>query len=532
MVQFNPIDFAQTNFFSALTLDYIAQKEQISPFSSFPNNELGIQQAIKQIEEYNYDRNILSNTLIKQYELIDYKEIVIYNINQLQQNNTFTIVTAHQPIILGGPLYFMIKIANAIKMAMQLNDSFPAYNFVPIYWMGSEDHDMEEIGKMNIFGKTLKWDVNQKGASGRMILDGFDEILIELKQILGESTNGVALYEIFENAYKENRTLKEATRIFVDAIFGKYGLVVVDGDDIAFKSLFAETISKEIMEQNAFTLVEQNSVELQKLGYKAQATPRPINFFYLGHQFRERIIWNEQNQVFEINNQNLFFSKAEMEIEILNNPQNFSPNVILRPVFQQTVLPALAFIGGGGEVSYWLQLKTVFEANHVFYPLILLRNSVQPIFSAQYKKWQKLGLRFEHIFDDITRLQTIFLQLNDAKTIDISEPINILTTAFNILNKLASEIDPNLLGVIGAEHKKTEISFQQIKQKLNKAQKAKFELQLQQIQNIKNNWFPNKNLWEREESFAALWLKFGQNIIDDFINKMNPLDGQFYLLVE
>ena len=504
MVHFKPIDFAQTNFFSSLVLDYNEQKERLKPFYSFSNDNLGIHDAINQVKQFTYNRKILVNTLIKQYQSIDYKENIQFNL--MLNSSTFAIVTAHQPIIFGGPLYFIIKIANAIRLAQDLKKQFPAFDFVPFYWMGSEDHDMEEIGQMQLFGA--------------------------LNSILGNSPNADKLKTIFEQAYSSEKDLKSATRQFVHSIFGNYGLICIDGDDVDLKALFVPIIKKEIFERKSFDLVEASSTKLVNLGYKKQSTPRQINFFYLGDTLRERIIWDEISKMYKVNNTEITFSEDEMKAEIEINPQCFSPNVIMRPLYQQTILPAIAFIGGGGEISYWLQLKAVFDAYNTFYPVLLLRNSVQPILQSQFKKWQKLGLDLSHIFFNTKAIQTQFLTLNAIKEVDIDPALEKLNIAFQHLNEIAKKVDVNLLDTIGAEQKKTENVFKQIKQKLTKAQNQQFENQYNQIDNIIKSWFPNANLWEREESFASLYLKFGDKILNEFIDNMNPLDLKFYLILE
>lgn len=530
MIHFKPIDFAHTNFFSSLVLDYNEQKETVKPFYSFSNDSFGIQNAIKQIKEFAYDRRSLVNTLIKQYQSVDFKENIAFDL--LLNENTFALVTAHQPIIFGGPLYFIIKIANTIRLALDLKKQFPENDFIPFYWMGSEDHDMEEIGQMQLYGKKIIWENDSKGPSGRKSMKTIQPLLQVLNTILGNTPNSDKLKTIFEQAYSSENDLKSATRQFVHSIFGHYGLICIDGDDVDLKALFVPIIKKEIFERKAFELVENTSAKLMNLGYKKQSNPREINFFYLRNNLRERIVLDEVSKIYKVNNTEITFSEDEMKTEIENNPQCFSPNVIMRPVYQQTILPAITFIGGGGEISYWIQLKAVFDAYNTFYPVILLRNSLQPILQPQFKKWQKMGLDMRHVFLDTKAIQTHFLSLNEVKEIDIDPALESLYVAFHRLNEIAKTIDVNLIDTIGAEQKRTENVFKQIKQKLSKTQNQQFENQFSQIENIKKVWFPNANLWEREESFASLYLRFGDKIINELIDNMNPLDLKFYLILE
>ena len=531
MVHFKPIDFAHTSFFSPLVIDYNNKSERLNPFYNFSNDYEGIENAIKKINSFEYEREILINTLIKQYQNIDYKEYI--NFELLLKETTFALVTAHQPIIFGGPLFLVLKIANTIRLSQDLKKSFPTFDFIPLYWMGSEDHDMDEIGQMQLFGKKIIWnDGEMMGPSGRKPIESIENVLNQLKDILGNSPNAVKLKEILEEAYTGDKDLKSATRHFIHALFGKYGLVIIDGDDVDLKKIFVPIIKREIFEKIAFERVEKKAAQLNGLGYKRQATPRPINFFYQKNNFRERIIWDDLKQLYTINNQEINFTHDEMLIEIENNPQNFSPNVIMRPVYQQMVLPSISFIGGGGEISYWLQLKDVFEEFNAFFPVLLLRNSLQPILQPQLKKWQKMGLDSNIIFDKVKDIQSQYLSFQKVEEIDIEDALRDLNLAFNKLNIISKEIDTNLLETISAEKRKAENAFKQIKVKLTKAQNLKFENQFKQIENIKNSWFPNENLWEREESFMALYLKFGDSIFNILIENMTPIDKKFYLMVD
>lgn len=150
--------------FPKLFLDYITKNETLATFyNQFPDIE-GFRKAIQSRNFTQEKRQTLVSALEKQYSNLDSKP----DFSILLDDNTFTVTTGHQLNIFTGPLYVIYKIVTIINLAKRLKTEFPDYNFVPVYWMASEDHDFEEISVFNLFGKNYKWETTQKGAVGRM----------------------------------------------------------------------------------------------------------------------------------------------------------------------------------------------------------------------------------------------------------------------------------------------------------------------------------------------------------------------------
>lgn len=524
------IPFAQTHLFSSLILDYVAGEESVKPFFQYAPTSDEIAQIIADKKTEAIDRILLADTILQQYQSVqEPASAVSANIESLRDNTTFCIVTAHQLNIFGGPLYYIYKIAQTIATCTQLKAKYPDYNFVPVYWMGSEDHDFEEINHIHLFGKKLEWTDQQGGATGMYATQSIHALATDLKTILGEREYAVQLMDIFDRAYR-HQTLTEATRYLVHALFGAYGLVVVDGNDSVFKKQFAEIIKDELLHQNSFKLVTRQLQALEERGYKQQAFPREINLFYLSKNSRERIEFDVTTSKYSVLNTPYSFTQEELLNELENHPERFSPNVILRPLFQQKILPSLAYIGGAGEISYWLQLKPVFEQYHVNFPQLLLRNSALLVNPATAKKIEKVGFAVTDFFKDTEALKKAFIALHTEEDLDVSSYKVEVEQTFFKLQELTKGIDASLVNAVGAELQKSLQSIDSIQKRLLKSLKQKNETELNQIEKIKTQLFPENSLQERIENFSAYYILYGPAFIRELIDMFDVYQKQFLLV--
>ncbi|MBC8047830.1 MAG: bacillithiol biosynthesis BshC, partial [Fimbriimonadaceae bacterium] len=310
-MQKTTIPYSQTGYFSKLILDYLEEDDFLKPFYHCSPNIQSFEKAIAEKSTENIDRTKLSETILKQYAGIELNDTVKNNISLFQQKNTFCIVTAHQLNIFTGPLYVIYKIISTINTCKILKEKYPAYDFVPVYWLGSEDHDFAEINHFNLFGKTFTWDIEAKGATGKLNPASILSVLDALKPVLGESENAKIIYNIFHSAYTYSSSLTEATKKYLNALFGKYGLVIVDGDDTYFKTQCIDIISDEIFNQSSLTVVQKINA-LLSVKYQVQANPREINLFYLNENIRERVVFDSEKKIYAVLNTNIQFSKEEI----------------------------------------------------------------------------------------------------------------------------------------------------------------------------------------------------------------------------
>jgi bacillithiol biosynthesis cysteine-adding enzyme BshC len=452
------------------------------------------------------------------------------NIALLKSDNTYTITTGHQLNIFAGPLYFIYKIVTAIKLSQQLKEKFPDKNFVPVYWMASEDHDFAEINYTNIGGKKVHWWYEASGATGRINPETMRQALNQYKGALGIDGHSSELGDIVETAYTKFEKLADATRYLVNALFGKYGLVVIDADDHRFKQQFSSVIERDIIEENSFKNISATNVQLEKAGVHIQVNPREINFFYLIDGLRERIVF--ENDRYTVLNSEISFSEAELKQEIAQHPERFSPNVVMRPLYQECILPNIAYIGGGDEVVYWLELKSSFDHYKVDFPIIILRNSGLVIDKETASKISKMELGPADIFNSTDEIKNSWTRKHSTNNLSLIDEWSELTGIFDKIKSRASKIDNTLAPSTEAVKARLKHAFDNLEKKLIKAEKRNFHTRLEQVERIKTDLFPKDSLQERTENFGLFYVKWGQTFIDELIKNFEPLEFKFTVLTE
>ncbi|RRB04154.1 bacillithiol biosynthesis cysteine-adding enzyme BshC [Larkinella rosea] len=507
-----------TGQFSNLFLDYISQKEVLQPYyDRFPTLE-AFEEQIKNRTFDDSKRRTLVDVLERQYRHIPNKP----DFSVLAQPNTFTVTTGHQLNIFTGPLYVLYKWITTINLARKLTETYPEYRFVPIYWMASEDHDFAEINHFTLFGKNYTWETEQRGAVGRMNPQ-------ELKTLFDEIPEKLFL---FEEAYLKHDTLADAVRWYTNELLGKEGLICLDADDADLKRIFAPIIKDELLNQATGEIVTQTSQQLETLGYKTQITPREINLFYLEDQLRERIVAKtgaDGTPKYEVLNTELRFSPEELLALADEHPERFSPNVVLRPVYQEVILPNLAYIGGPSEVPYWLQLKGVFDHFGIPFPLLMPRNFALYVNPASAKKMEKLSVMPEELFWDEVKLRRAYTQRISENSLDLSDEKACLEQCFaEILNK-SVKVDKSLEGAVLAEKTRLMHTIDHLEKRLKKTEEKNYETVLNQLMTLKAKLFPNGGIQERTENYLNFQLNDPQ-FLNKLLSVFDPLEYQMQIL--
>lgn len=526
------IPYKQTGYFSKLICDYLDEKEEVQPFynnyPSLKNFEVQIEEKQRNFPEEN--RSILYESIKIQYSDIESSKKTIDNLIRLKEPITFTVVTGHQLNLFTGPLYFLYKIISTINLTEQLKKEYPKYNFVPVYWMATEDHDFDEINYFNFKGKKLQWNNETSGAVGPLSTEGLQEVFEAFSNELGGGKNAEYLKDLFQKSYLEHDTLTEATRYLANELFGQYGLVIVDGDDVELKKLLVPYIKKDVFENTAHKEVSETIDLLQKTSddYGVQVNPREINYFYLNEGVRERII--ENNGSYLVNDTDIRFSKEELIKEMEAHPERFSPNVIARPLYQEVILPNLCYIGGGGEIAYWLELKSMFKAMDIPLPVLLLRNSALMVADKENKKAEKLNLKISDLFFEQNNLINKKIREISNMNIDFSPQKELLEKQFTDLYKLAEQTDKSFLGAVKAQEIKQKKGLDKLEKRLLQAQKRKLKDHVLRVTEIQNKLFPNKSLQERNLNFSELYLELGEDLIPSIMASLKPLELEFSIL--
>src|SRR5690606_10116452 len=409
----------QTGKFSKIVLDYVADATALKQFYEHPVNIAGIKAAISQRKNFNTNRRLLADQFNHQYEKIEKNDLLKANIDALLSDNTFTICTAHQPNIFTGHLYFIYKILHVIKIAEVLKKEIPECNFVPVFFMGSEDADLEELNHVVIDGKKYEWQTKQTGAVGRMKIDAaLTKLTDELSGRVLAEPFGEEIVHLLKDCYRLNSTIEEATLLFVHELFTPYGLLILLPDNAAWKKEMVSIFEDDIFNHTSSGIVQATSEKLA-INYKAQAYPREINLFYLKDTIRNRIV--AVNDHFVVHDTDVVFSKEAIRTELQLHPERFSPNVILRGLFQEIILPNVAFVGGGGELAYWLQLKDLFIKNEVPYPVLIVRNSFLIFEEKQVARLRKLEISATDLFKSESELLNEIVARDSDKTLHLEK---------------------------------------------------------------------------------------------------------------
>ena len=526
---FHYLAYQRTGYFTKIATDYLQQHEQLQPFYNYSVTLEGIKKSIAARKQFATKRNLLVDELRKQYENIFLSAKQEANLQALLSENTFTITTAHQPNIFTGPLYFIYKIIHVIKLADELNLQLPENKFVPVYYMGSEDADLDELGFIHLDGQKINWNTKQTGAVGRMKVDkDFIRMINLIHGQIGVHPHGKELSDLFKQIYSEGKTIQQATLELVNHLFADFGLMILIPDNAELKRSFHAVVEKEFTEQFSHKAVEETIKELSK-NYKVQTGGRELNLFYLTEDKRERIEFT--NFKFQISNLKLSWSREEILIELTEHPERFSANVILRGVFQETILPNIAFVGGGGELAYWLELKKVFEQVHVPYPMLILRNSFLWMKKAQQERLNKLGFTIDDSFKKQDELLNELVRKESSKQLDISKEIENINAVYQQLQIAAGVIDTTLSDHTKALQAKALKQLTALEKKLLRAEKRNFETQQRQIEKLKNELFPANSLQERQENFSLLYAQFGKDWLQSIYNASKGLAQEFGVIV-
>jgi bacillithiol biosynthesis cysteine-adding enzyme BshC len=522
------LSFEEIPQLSAFDKAFQAEDERLKEFiAELPRLEAFPRLISKKSKSYKH-RSLLQTCLLKQYGDIVCTEKTEQHLSNLAKDNCFTISTAHQPVLFTGPLYFIYKIAGTIHLANKLKLEYPEFDFVPLYWMGSEDHDFEELNQLTLFGKKLQWEDYQGGAYGHYQTDSLGPLIESLKSMLGNSPNADELKEMIERSFISGLNYQESMFRLIHQLFDRFGLIILIPDAPELKKAAKDLFKDDLFNNSSQKLIAGTSEKLRNAGFSNQAYARSVNLFYLMPGKRERIEKTENG--FVVLNSELKFSEAEMLTELEQHPERFSPNVILRPLYQEMILPNLAYIGGGGELAYWVERKSQFEYYQVPFPILIRRNSLQWIDKNSQEKMEKLGLNITDIFKDTEQLIRAHIAKNSNETLHFDEERLSIGAIFTKMSEKIKRVDASLLGNLAAQEAVLHNALEKLESKLLKSEKQKQETELNQIRKLQEKLGLPDSLQERKENFMSLYLSHGSSLFDFLVENLNPLEKDFLII--
>ncbi|MFT3823757.1 MAG: bacillithiol biosynthesis cysteine-adding enzyme BshC [Chitinophagaceae bacterium] len=523
------VAYQQTGYFSKLIVDYLNNANDLQPFYQHKVSAEGIRAAIAAREKKETPRALLVQELEKQYAGVQAEEAVQRNIQLLGKSNTFTFCTAHQPAIFTGNLYFIYKILHVIKLAERFKQEMPEYNFVPVFWMGSEDADLDELGSIYLSGEKLTWNTQQKGAVGRMNTKGLEQIIHRIEGELSVQPYGKELVALLKECYLGNTDIQTATFRLLHALFSRYGLVVIIPDNANLKRVMQPVFEDDLFKHQPAVIVNKSITQLSE-HHKVQANPRDVNLFYLKDDVRDLI--ELRNDQYEVRNTNLSFTKEEIRAELEAHPERFSPNVILRGLYQETILPNIAFVGGGGETAYWLELKGLFEHYATPFPVLILRNSFLVIEKKWQEKVEKMGWSVTDVFLSEQQLLNQLVSSHKNGELKLQHELDATARLYQLVKDKALAVDKSLLQHVEALQVKALKPLQELEKKLLRAEKKKYESEQRQIHTIKTALFPRNGLQERIDNFMPYYAQWGTAFIDLIYQYSLTLEQEFVILAE
>lgn len=473
-----------------LKQSYLAGEPDLMAFAAWPWPVADYAPVIAARAAHASPRDLLVQTLTLQNKDLPNAAFTLSQIQKLGSERTFTVTTGHQVCLMGGPMFTLYKIATTIGLAQQLKAAHPEYEFVPVLWMATEDHDWEEVNHFfHGFGEKIVYPGSFKGPVGRHVLE--DSILEVLPESIPASIRA---------HYQPGKTMGEAFRSLMHALFGAQGLVILDADNRSLKAVFAPKMALELQMKGIASAAKATTRELEELGFKPQIFPREINLFYLGEGGRSLI--DMQDGRYRLKDGGKEWTQAEILAELEANPEFFSPNVALRPAYQESLLPNVAFVGGWAEVSYWMQLKAGFEVLGLPFPPLVPRLHATIFSAEQAAALATLGLPLTAIAQPLHVLNDLHLgQHWDESPLETA--LAEVQQAFERLASLVEAIDPTLSTGVKAEQTRSNNALESLPKKLKKALRNRNPQPYQQIAALKNAIEPENTQQQRVLNFTA-----------------------------
>ncbi|GAA5220395.1 bacillithiol biosynthesis cysteine-adding enzyme BshC [Membranihabitans marinus] len=528
MTQIN-FDFKSLEKFSKNDIAYAVQDEKLKPFYKFEPKSDNLLKVVAQRQKMVVDRHVLVDEIKSQYSHFTDSTEIFNRIDLLKEENVYTIITAHQPNLMTGPLYFVYKCLSAIKVSSSFNEAESKYQTIPVLILGGEDHDFDEMNHFKLFGKTITWEDEQGGPVSRYNTDSLFPLIEEVKNILGDSANAQAIVKKIDAAFLPSLSYGEAMQRFVHSLLGHLGILVVNMDNRAFKTRMVPYMIDDVMNSTSYHIVNQTKEAFASAGFDPQAHVREINFFYFTENDRLRI--EKTDKGYQLVNGEKSWTEKELIDEIQQQPERFSPNVVLRPIYQEIIFPNLAYVGGGGEIAYWLERKSQFEHLEVSFPMLIRRDSFQLISQRDMDTLKEFEFTLEDLFLPDHQLTEKFLVKYGRDEIDLSENIGALDDIEKIIQQKVEVIDKSLVARIGAQFAKFKNDLNGIEKRLKKTEKQSHEKNLNKILKIKEKLYPGGGLQERSDNFMTWYILQGEEFFNVLLAAVDPFDTRVKTLV-
>ncbi len=483
------------------------------------------------LENYSTERVIIQDIISGQYEDCQISPLTKSNLKFLGDSNTITLTTGQQVGIFTGPLYTIYKAITTIKLAEYLKLKYENFNFVPIFWLAGDDHDFEEVRSLNLIDaennfKTVTYsdgleDEANRGSVGNLEFnENIETVIAEIEKILRPTEFTAELMNFIRSCYNPEQTFASSFKKMMMKFFDEYGLLIIDATDARIKELLKPVFLKEIGEFGLHTnSLVSLSAELEEL-YHAQVKVKPVNLF-MNYDGGRHLI-EPIDEEFRLKGKRKRFTKEELLDEIAQAPENFSPNVLLRPVCQDYLFPNAFYIGGPGEISYYAQLQPLYEFYSIPYPIVYPRSSATLLENNSNIVLNKFGLELNEVFVSNSNITNKIVEILDERNFHslFENSLERIDDIYSSLENELLEIDKTLSDVLEKNKQRTLQNFQALRDKVDKAQARRYENSVRQINKVKNLLYPNENLQERELNIIYFLNKYGMDFIKQLYSQL------------
>lgn len=495
------------------------------------------QSIIGKIKERNTDYSQLSKILKRQNIDLGAGQQTLDNIDKLSSGNAFAIVTGQQSTIFTGPLYTIYKALTAIKLSTYLSEKYQA-EFIPIFWTESNDHDFEEANHIYLLDQNndsikLEYKPSQyipdSSIKDISIDNGFCELINSLDGYFHNTDFKKDIFEIINKSYQPSKNLSYGFGKMMTSLIGKYGAVMLDPSDPEIKSLMSPIFQKEIESPlKSVEIINSAGNELESFGYESQIEKSNDStcLFIEENGSRRKLFF--RNDRFEIDGTNTSISKNELLDTLQIAPYRFSPNVALRPITQDYILPTVAYVAGPGEISYFAQLANLYAHFAINMPVIYPRAS----FTIVEGKIQRVIEKNELELSDLSEhYESLFSRISKEKASDklenLIEPsrVDVEMILKNLSSKL-SEIDPNLGNISESIRKKIDQQINSLKEKAYQTQRSHDDTMRNQIKRACMNIYPDGKPQERTFNIVQYLVLYGMGFIDEIMSAVDLDDAR------
>lgn len=527
----NWIDYRQlpssAGGFSDLFFDYLYNHPRVSSFfrTDFRENA-SYETILTALQEHPLPhRNVLSDILLEEDREYGAPDRTLANITSLRKPTTFAVVTGQQVGLFGGPMYTVLKTITTIILSRKLKEKYPRWDFVPVFWLEGEDHDFAEMNHTQVLdaqGALVKIEYlpggvlpeRNPGPVGEMIFDSsIEHTLSALGSSLPHTEFTDALMAGVKECYRQGTTFNVAFARWLKQLFPDAGLVFISANNPGLKRLLSPLFLREVTQYPVTSqIVIGQSAELEQR-YHAQVKPKSINLF-LFHKGGRYLIEPREND-FSLKGTRHFVTPEELQRIAAETPELLSPNVILRPLVQDTLLPTVAYVAGPSEIAYHAQLAPLYQHFGIVQPVIFPRASVTIVEERVQRVLEKFGLDVTELFGDSAQLtQRVVEKISEIKLDEMFARVTGgLTESLNELKFGLGEVDPTLTGAMENAFSKITTTVNLLKEKSIAAQNRQHETAVRQIEKAVSGILPGGSLQERQLSILHFLNKYGPDVV-------------------